>query len=148
MTAPLLMLAPSTRDLEWPARALCTRIDPDLFYTETEDSEARAKRTCKACPVTEECLEYALSSGEPFGVWGGLSESERKALISGGSKRCTGCKKPKGLSEFHKDSRSSDGRRSQCKDCSRISNAGRQGRQIDAKRERRRAARERGEVAA
>jgi WhiB family transcriptional regulator, redox-sensing transcriptional regulator len=46
--------------------------------------ESEAKRICAGCPVQRECLEYALRVREPFGIWGGLNETERRALAGGG----------------------------------------------------------------
>ena len=47
------------------------------------DREAAAKAVCAGCPVRRECLDHALTSGEPYGVWGGLSEGERETLLYG-----------------------------------------------------------------
>lgn len=65
---------------EWPDRALCAQTDPEAFFPERGCSTAEAKRICMACPVRTECLDYALEHGERFGVWGGLSERERRKL--------------------------------------------------------------------
>jgi WhiB family redox-sensing transcriptional regulator len=48
--------------------------------TARQTREAAAKRICADCPVRRECLEYALRVREPFGIWGGLNESERRAI--------------------------------------------------------------------
>lgn len=61
----------------WIAGALCAQIDPELFFPETGGGEA-AKKICGCCPVREECLDYALTRREEWGVWGGLSTSERR----------------------------------------------------------------------
>jgi WhiB family transcriptional regulator, redox-sensing transcriptional regulator len=58
----------------WQDAANCLGVDPDLFFPE------RAKEVCKGCVVRGECLEYALANGEKFGIWGGLSERERRRL--------------------------------------------------------------------
>jgi WhiB family redox-sensing transcriptional regulator len=60
--------------------ALCAQTDPDAFFPEKGQSTADAKRTCMACEVRDECLEYAITHGEQYGVWGGLSERERRPL--------------------------------------------------------------------
>jgi WhiB family redox-sensing transcriptional regulator len=61
-------------------QALCAQTDPDSFFPEKGQSTADAKRTCMACEVRVQCLDYALSHGEQYGVWGGLSERERRPL--------------------------------------------------------------------
>lgn len=59
---------------------LCGQTDPDAFFPEKGGSTKAAKAVCLACPVRVRCLEYALSHEERFGVWGGLSEKERRRL--------------------------------------------------------------------
>ncbi|TKG61576.1 WhiB family transcriptional regulator [Prauserella endophytica] len=65
---------------DWQERALCAQTDPEAFFPEKGGSTREAKRTCFGCPVKKECLEYALAHDERFGVWGGLSERERRNL--------------------------------------------------------------------
>jgi hypothetical protein len=65
---------------DWQDQALCAQVDPELFFPEKGQSPRAAKRVCAACEVRAECLQYALDRREPFGVWGGLSERERRAL--------------------------------------------------------------------
>lgn len=65
----------------WTASALCAQTDPEVFYPEKGESTLPAKRVCARCPVRSECLEEALSRNERYGVWGGLSERERRALL-------------------------------------------------------------------
>ena len=81
----LSLLAPSTRDLSWQDRALCKETWPDAFFPEKGDPTRPAKRICMACEVRTECLVYALENNERFGVWGGLSERERRKLKGGPS---------------------------------------------------------------
>jgi WhiB family redox-sensing transcriptional regulator len=64
----------------WLARAACRGMDPELFFPDRGESTEPAKAVCAACPVRAECLDYALTNGERFGVWGGASERERRAL--------------------------------------------------------------------
>ena len=64
----------------WTEQALCNQTDPDAFFPEKGGSTRAAKRTCASCDVRAECLEYALDHGERFGIWGGLSETERHQL--------------------------------------------------------------------
>ncbi len=65
---------------EWQERALCAQTDPEAFFPEKGGSTREAKRICTRCEVRDECLEYALGADERFGVWGGLSERERRAI--------------------------------------------------------------------
>ncbi len=66
--------------LAWQERALCAQTDPEAFFPEKGGSTREAKRVCLSCDVRVECLEYALSQDERFGIWGGLSERERRRL--------------------------------------------------------------------
>ena len=64
----------------WQGKANCMGVDPDLFFPERGASTREAKEVCRGCVVREECLEYALANGEKFGIWGGLSERERRRI--------------------------------------------------------------------
>lgn len=86
MTAVPLPSAP-----EWMADALCAQVDLDLFFPEKGGGTRQAKAVCNGgprrhgdprppCPVREQCLRYALDHDERFGIWGGLSERERRQL--------------------------------------------------------------------
>lgn len=66
--------------LPWQEQALCAYVDPDVFFPEKGGSSREAKRICSQCSVAQECLEYALANDERFGIWGGLSERERRRL--------------------------------------------------------------------
>jgi WhiB family redox-sensing transcriptional regulator len=66
--------------MAWMDEGLCNGMDPALFFPERGASTREAKDTCRACPVRMECLEYALERGEKFGIWGGLSERERRRI--------------------------------------------------------------------
>ena len=70
----------SAQDLSWQERALCAQTDPEAFFPEKGGSTREAKRVCLSCDVRSECLEYALGHDERFGIWGGLSERERRRL--------------------------------------------------------------------
>lgn len=65
---------------DWQEQALCAQTDPEAFFPEKGGSTREAKRICQACGVRDECLEYALANDERFGIWGGLSERERRRL--------------------------------------------------------------------
>ncbi len=70
----------SPADPEWKDRALCAQTDPEAFFPEKGGSTRDAKRVCSGCDVRAECLTFALSNDERFGIWGGLSERERRRL--------------------------------------------------------------------
>jgi WhiB family redox-sensing transcriptional regulator len=67
-------------DQSWQERALCAQTDPEAFFPEKGGSTRDAKRVCVGCDVRGDCLEYALEHDERFGIWGGLSERERRKL--------------------------------------------------------------------
>ncbi|WP_268895164.1 WhiB family transcriptional regulator [Goekera deserti] len=64
----------------WQERALCAETDPEAFFPEKGGSTREAKKICTGCEVKTECLEFALENDERFGIWGGLSERERRRL--------------------------------------------------------------------
>lgn len=71
--------------VEWRHRGACVGEDPELFYpmgtgTAAAQQTMGAKAVCARCPVMAECLQWALSTGEDHGIWGGMSEYERRAL--------------------------------------------------------------------
>jgi WhiB family redox-sensing transcriptional regulator len=71
--------------MDWRDKAACLTVDPELFFPvgntgPAVDQIEKAKSVCARCTVTEVCLQYALETGQDSGVWGGLSEDERRAL--------------------------------------------------------------------
>ncbi|AXL92467.1 WhiB family transcriptional regulator [Streptomyces sp. CB09001] len=69
----------------WREHAACRTEDPDLFFPIGTTGPAalqteQAKAVCRTCPVREQCLRWALDTGQTIGVWGGTSELERRAL--------------------------------------------------------------------
>lgn len=66
--------------LAWQEQALCAQTDPEAFFPEKGGSTREAKAVCAICEVRDECLTYALEHDERFGIWGGLSERERRRL--------------------------------------------------------------------
>jgi len=66
--------------LTWQSDALCAQTDPEAFFPEKGGSTRDAKKICSSCEVRAQCLEYALQNDERFGIWGGLSERERRKL--------------------------------------------------------------------
>src|SRR3712207_9187953 len=67
-------------DQDWTAMAACQRQDPDELFV-TGAAQNRAKAVCMGCPVRTECLSDALDNRVEFGVWGGMTERERRALL-------------------------------------------------------------------
>lgn len=68
-------------DESWRVDAACRTVDPNIFFPKHEADSAIAKLICNECVVRVPCLEYAIETGENFGVWGGASEGERRALV-------------------------------------------------------------------
>lgn len=66
--------------LAWQADALCAQTNPEAFFPEQGGSTRDAKKVCGNCDVRSTCLDYAVSNDERFGIWGGLSERERRKL--------------------------------------------------------------------
>jgi WhiB family redox-sensing transcriptional regulator len=73
--------------LDWKRHGACASAEPETFFPLVGGSTLDAKRLCTGdgdiapCPVRERCLDYALTNGERFGVWGGLSERERNKIL-------------------------------------------------------------------
>jgi WhiB family transcriptional regulator, redox-sensing transcriptional regulator len=81
--APVLSIFGTPVDdslIGWQERALCAQTDPEAFFPEKGGSTREAKKVCTGCEVRVDCLEYALDNDERFGIWGGLSERERRKL--------------------------------------------------------------------
>ncbi|HEX2240626.1 MAG TPA: WhiB family transcriptional regulator [Actinomycetota bacterium] len=78
-------------EAEWRQKAACLEYPAVIFFglddnetpAERRAREDRAKSICSGCDVRQECLEYALETKEPYGIWGGLTEIERKAYARG-----------------------------------------------------------------
>lgn len=74
--------------MEWSNQAACLSAEPELFFPigttgGALDDIGAAKAVCARCGVLSECRDYALRTRQPFGVWGGLDEEERKAVWAG-----------------------------------------------------------------
>lgn len=67
----------------WQDRALCAQTDPEAFFPEKGGSTREAKQVCRGCEVRAQCLQYALSTEQRAGIWGGLSDRERRRLKRG-----------------------------------------------------------------
>ncbi|WP_431999486.1 WhiB family transcriptional regulator [Streptomyces sioyaensis] len=68
---------------EWTELALCARTDPERFFPELGGTATEARRICHQCVVREECLEFALRNNERYGIWGGLTQRERRDIQRG-----------------------------------------------------------------
>ncbi|HLL37389.1 MAG TPA: WhiB family transcriptional regulator [Streptomyces sp.] len=78
----------------WREQAACRHEDPDLFFPIGTSGPAlmqteQAKAICRRCPVREPCLQWALDTDQTIGVWGGTSETERRALKRRASRRAS-----------------------------------------------------------
>jgi WhiB family transcriptional regulator, redox-sensing transcriptional regulator len=77
-------------DRSWQPVALCRGNHSHLFFPpstserkeERERREVRAKAVCAVCPVKSQCLDYAMAIREPYGIWGGLTEAERRQILA------------------------------------------------------------------
>ena len=78
--AGLLGIGSEADAQSWQEQALCAETDPEAFFPEKGGSTREAKKICTGCEVKAQCLEYALANDERFGIWGGLSERERRRL--------------------------------------------------------------------
>lgn len=88
MTPPRLLPGPTTDNWDWQLHGCCREEDAELFYHPDGERrrartqrEHRAKTICRACPVLSACREYALTTAEPYGIWGGLGETERQQIL-------------------------------------------------------------------
>lgn len=70
-------------DFSWRDDAVCAQVDPEVFFPEPGGRTAEAKAICATCEVQKQCLAYALAAGERYGVWGGLTHKELRALREG-----------------------------------------------------------------
>jgi WhiB family transcriptional regulator, redox-sensing transcriptional regulator len=65
-------------DQDWRAHGLCAGSDPNLWFAVGAREHKMAKSICRSCPVRRECLEYAMEAPVDHGVWGGMTERERR----------------------------------------------------------------------
>ena len=67
-------------DQKWADRALCAQVDPEIWFPEKGMPSKNVKAVCARCPVTAECLSWATVTNQWFGIWGGLSTTERDRI--------------------------------------------------------------------
>ncbi|QJD50455.1 WhiB family transcription factor [Mycobacterium phage Chris] len=73
---------------ELEADALCAQSDPEAFFPDKGQSAEPARRICGRCPILDECLDHALAQdGEVFGIWGGLTQRDRREIRRGNAAR-------------------------------------------------------------
>lgn len=79
---------PLVENWEWQLEAACRGLDLNAFFHPPGERSRRrerrireAKQVCAGCPVVQQCLQHALGAQEPYGIWGGLSEEERAAVL-------------------------------------------------------------------
>lgn len=75
-----LVEALAVGELSWQDYANCRGADADLFFPERGASTRKAKAICGECQVRAQCLDFAIEVGEKFGIWGGMSERERRRV--------------------------------------------------------------------
>lgn len=88
MTTVLRAALGCVEDWQWQQHGACGGLEESRFFhpenergSERQRRESAAKQVCRACPVLARCREHALLVGEPYGVWGGLGEGERRAIL-------------------------------------------------------------------
>ena len=77
-----VLLSPKAEAVSWMDLAACAQTDPEAFFPDKGGSSAMAKAVCMSCDVRTRCLQYALDNDEKHGIWGGLSDRQRRAIRS------------------------------------------------------------------
>ena len=79
---------------DWQMKGLCRGVDSSFFFHPDGERgparaqrEARAKAMCARCPVLEQCRAHAMAVQEPYGIWGGMSESERETAVRSANRK-------------------------------------------------------------
>jgi WhiB family transcriptional regulator, redox-sensing transcriptional regulator len=73
-------ILPERSDSEWMSRAECANYPPDWWFPARGQPSPQARSVCLSCPVRTECLDYAIAHNERHGIWGGLSEKQRRLI--------------------------------------------------------------------
>ncbi|HIW96792.1 MAG TPA: WhiB family transcriptional regulator [Candidatus Corynebacterium gallistercoris] len=94
MPQPHQLPAPTASRWDWQLESACRGMESEVFFHPDGERgrarlnrEMRAKMVCRTCPVMEQCREHALEVAEPYGIWGGLSESERAQMLRPAGRR-------------------------------------------------------------
>jgi WhiB family transcriptional regulator, redox-sensing transcriptional regulator len=66
--------------LMWRQQAACRDYDTDIFFPDSDAAAGPALEVCASCPVRDACLEFALTTNQPDGIWGGATETERRRM--------------------------------------------------------------------
>ena len=117
--------------MDWRHHAACRDMDPEIWFPVGTSGPAlaliaEAKTVCQRCPVNSACLGWALASGQDDGVWGGMSEGERRAMRTAraraqtsldDARQCVKCKERKRVTEFGRDQHAPDGIAARCREC-------------------------------
>jgi len=77
----LILDIPITEERPWAVFAACRDVDPDVFFPASADDATEARRVCSGCAVRYECLEFALETKVRFGIWGGMTDKERRSFL-------------------------------------------------------------------
>ncbi len=77
------LVSPEESSPDWRDNAVCMQTDPEAFFPEKGGSTREAKQICLGCGVVDQCLKYAVENDERFGIWGGMSERERRRYKRG-----------------------------------------------------------------
>ena len=80
LVSPLLMFNLTNEQAEWAPRGACRGMDPGTFFPDRGQNVGHVKAICHTCEVEKECLDYAVTSRQVFGIWGGTSERERRNM--------------------------------------------------------------------
>ena len=78
---PTALMAPIDDERPWVIFGACRNVEGDTFFPVTKEETDAALAICATCPVRVECLEYALEARERYGVWGGMTEKQRRRLL-------------------------------------------------------------------
>lgn len=76
-----ILTTPILEEKPWATFAACKEAGDVTFFPQTKAEARAALAVCAICPVRDECLDHAIETNERFGVWGGLTEKERRALV-------------------------------------------------------------------
>src|ERR1700759_5846246 len=100
MPQPQQLPGPNADIWDWQMHGLCRGVDSSVFFHPDGERgraraqrEMRAKEMCRSCPVMAQCRAHALDVGEPYGIWGGLSETERELLLQRDISRTRGIRR-------------------------------------------------------